>query len=159
MKIEFNLKTLYTLILITILIGFLSFIIINQIEEFKLQDDPTLKELKEKITPLFKYKKYTGILSSINDRDILSEISFYKGDKSYTINKHKIFLCLRDEKGELYPEQQLIYVLLHELAHTICESIGHTDEFNKIFDALLLEAIKLGIYDSSFEIIQDYCQY
>ena len=50
-----------------------------------------ISELKEKVQPLFsKEKKYTGILSRINDRDVISEISLYKGDKSYTINKHKI---------------------------------------------------------------------
>lgn len=129
-------------------------------EEYKLQSDPKLKELKEKIQPLFsKDKKYTGILSRINNRDVMNEIILYKGDKSYTINKHKVYLCLVDEKEQYYNDMMLLFVCLHEISHVLCNSIGHTDEFNEIFDALLQEASDMGIYDASYQPIQNYCQY
>ena len=151
---------LYTIILFIIIFGFLVWLIITQIEEYKLQDDPKLRELKDKVKPLFsKNKNYNGVLSSLNERDIMNEISIYKGEKSYTINKHKVFLCLRDENNDYYDDMMLLYVLLHEISHVLCNSIGHTEEFNDIFQALLDEASIMGIYNKEFEIIQNYCQY
>jgi hypothetical protein len=47
-----------------------------QIEEFKLQDDPMLKKLRKRIETLFKGDNYyTGILTPLNKRDILNEIT------------------------------------------------------------------------------------
>lgn len=151
---------LYTIILFIIIVGFFIWLIVTQIEEFKLQDDPKLRELKDKIKPLFsKNKIHNGVLSSLNNRDIMKEVTLYKGEKSYTINKHKVFLCLKDEKNYYYDDMMLLHVLLHEIGHVLCNSIGHTEEFNNIFQALLDEASIMGIYDKDFEIIQNYCQY
>lgn len=131
-----------------------------QIEEYKLQDDPILQKLKAKVAPVFKQDKYyDGILSPLNDRDVMNEITLYKGKKSYTINKQKVFLCLRDENKEYYDINMLTYVLLHEISHVICDEVGHTDKFHEIFDAVLEEAVKLKVYDPNIPIIQDYCQY
>ena len=134
--------------------------LLNKMEEYKLQDDPKLQQIKDKISPMFsKDIKYSGILEPLNSRDIMNEIELYKGDKSYTINKRKIFLCLFDENGNYYPDMMYIFVLLHELSHCICDEVGHTSKFNKIFDAILEKAEELNIYDSSFPIILDYCMY
>jgi len=153
-------QTLYTIVLAVLIFGFVAWLIITQIEEFKLQDDPKLKQLKEKIKPLFSSnKKYNGILSSMNHRNLLNEISLYKGDKSYTINKHKIFLCLKDEKNEYYNDNILLFVLLHECAHVLCNSVGHTEEFNQIFDALLEEAENLNILQANFQPPSNYCTF
>jgi hypothetical protein len=127
---QVNLTLIYTLILFFIIIGFIIFLIILQIEEYKLQDDPILKQLRQKVSPIFKKKNFTGILEPINKRDIMDEISLYKGDKSYTINKQKVFLCLKDEKDEYYQFNMLLYVLLHEISHVICDEIGNTDKFS-----------------------------
>lgn len=153
-------STVYTIILILIIIGFISWIIITQIEEFKLQDEPKLKELKSIVATLFdKNKKYTGFLSCLNNRDIMNEVSLYKGDKSYTINKHKVFLCLKDENLQYYDNNSLIYVLLHELSHVLTISIGHTPEFDNIFQSILDEASRQGIYNPAIPMIQNYCNY
>ena len=40
----------------------------------------------------------------------------------------------------------ITFVALHEMAHIITKSIGHTDKFWKNFKFLLQQAIKLGIY-------------
>lgn len=154
-----KITTIYTICLVLIILGFFAWLVITQIEEFHLQDDPKLRELKEKIKPIFNKKNYTGILECNNKRNILNEITLYKGDKSYTINKHKIFLCLKDENNNYYNDMMLLHVLLHECSHVLCTSVGHTDEFNTIFDAVLEEASKMGIYDKDFEIIQNYCTY
>ena len=152
-------NVLYSIILFFIIIGFVIWLVVMQMEEYKLQDDPKLIELKKKITPLFNKENYSGLLTSMNNSNLLDKISLYKGDKSYTINKQKIFLCLKDENGSYYDDMMLMYVLLHELSHVICDEVGHTQKFHDIFDEVLKEAHNQGIYDNSYEIIQDYCQY
>jgi len=66
---------------------------------------------------------------------------------------------LRDENNEYYNENMLIYVTLHEVAHAICDEIGHTQKFHEIFESLLDRAYNMGIYNPSIPIIQDYCQH
>jgi len=152
-------NVLYSIILFFIIIGFVIWLIVMQIEEYKLQDDPKLFELKKKISPLLNRENYSGLLTPMNNSNLLDKISLYKGDKSYTINKQKIFLCLKDENGSYYDDMMLMYVLLHELSHVICDEVGHTQKFHEIFDQVLEEAHIIGIYDKSYSIIQDYCQY
>lgn len=68
---------------------------------------------------------------------------------SYSINKgEKTVYCLRsrDDKNELVKLNTIMFVALHELAHTMSKSIGHTKEFWDNFRILLRNAIKLGIY-------------
>lgn len=85
-------------------------------------------------------------------------IKLYEGCKSYTLNKDKIFLCLRDRDGQTYDTNILMYVLLHEIAHTLCNEVGHTPQFKQIFDALLQRAIACGIY-TPVTIPKDYCNF
>jgi len=134
--------------------------IFRQIKECHLQNDPMLHQLKRDIEPLFKSnKEYAGYLAQINNNNILETISLFKGDKSYTINKEKIYLCLNDENGKYYDKNLLLYVLLHELSHVMCDEVGHTDEFYNIFDELLKEAINQKIYDSTKPVDPNYCKY
>jgi predicted metal-dependent hydrolase len=87
-------------------------------------------------------------------------IKLYKSNKSFTINKEKTFLCLYDKDGNYYPLNMIIYVLLHEIAHSLnVLDVGHTENFHEIFDQLLEEATKMGIYNPSIPIIQDYCNH
>ncbi len=69
---------------------------------------------------------------------------------SYSVNKgEKIVFCLRsrDEKNNLVELNTMMFVALHELAHTMTKSIGHTQEFWDNFRILLKNARKLGIYE------------
>lgn len=90
---------------------------------------------------------------------IVDKVSFNRGDKSYTINKEDIYLCLKDQEGNYYNENMLIYVALHEVAHAICDEVGHTQKFHDIFQELLDKAYHIGIYNPSIPVIQDYCMY
>ena len=68
---------------------------------------------------------------------------------SYSINKgEKIVFCLRsrDETNKLVDLNIMMFVALHELAHTMTKSIGHTEEFWNNFRILLRNAQNLGIY-------------
>lgn len=132
-------------VLAGILIVFLIWMITNQIKEHHLQDDPMLYTLKEVLKPV---------------HPVISQLKLYKGDKSYTINKQKIFLCLQDNNGEYYPLNMLMYVLLHEIAHLLNDKdVGHTPAFHEKFDELLDRATELGIYNPSIPVIQNYCNH
>lgn len=140
---------------------FISWIIREQIKENMLQDDPKLLELRALFDKVFyKNRKYNGELSRLNNRNIMDEITLYKGEKSYSINKHKVFLCLKDEKDVYYNNNILIYVLSHELAHCINrDNIGHTQEFYDIFEEVLDLMAQEGIYNPSLPIPSSYCTF
>ena len=128
-------------ILLIIIILFILFIE-NQIKE-NIEFDPMLITLKEILKPV---------------HPIISELKIYRGNKSYTINKEKIYLCLYDQNGEYYPINMLIYVLLHEIAHILNEDdIGHTPKFYEQFNKLLENSISIGVYNPSIPIILNYC--
>ena len=68
---------------------------------------------------------------------------------SYSVNKgEKIFFCIRlkDETNQLLDENTLAFVAIHELAHVMTRSIGHTKEFWSNFRFLLRHAVKANIY-------------
>ena len=68
---------------------------------------------------------------------------------SYSVNKgEKIVFCLRskDDKQELSDLNLMMFVAIHELAHVMTKSIGHTDEFWDNMKYLLKKAMKLNIY-------------
>ena len=84
-------------------------------------------------------------------------VEIYEGDKSYTINKKKVYICLKDSDGRYYNKNFLVYVVCHEYAHMCCDEIGHTGKFFSIFDDILQKAERHGIYDSSIPPLEDYC--
>ena len=69
---------------------------------------------------------------------------------SYSENKgQKIVICLRDKTTPPFPLIDLniiMFVLIHEMAHLMTSSIGHTPEFWTNFRKLLHESIQIGIY-------------
>jgi hypothetical protein len=155
-----EIKKNVSLILVVLILLLSSYFIYKQLAEFYIEDDSKLVELKKFLEPLFpKNEQYSGVLEPLNNRDILSEISLRKGEKSFTINKTKIFLCLKDKKDEYYNNNMLMYVLLHEIAHCLCDEIGHTEKFHNIFAALLEKATKLNIFDPKKSIDKNYCDY
>lgn len=143
MKKNYFFETIFYIFVIILLVGLILYTIYTQIKEHYQKSDPMLKIIKETIHPLHEEK--------------VSKISFYEGDKSYTINKKKIYLCLKDDNKEYYDFNMLIYVAIHELSHVLCDEIGHTPKFNRIFQENLLKAEKLGIYDPNKPIITNYC--
>ena len=136
-----------TILLGIIIILLLVLIIMRQFRRTKEgmdATDPVLRQLKQKLNVIHPKVK---------------DLNFYKGSESYTINKEDVYLCLKDENGEYYNENMLTYVTLHEIAHAICDEVGHTPKFHDIFQQLLDKAYHLGLYNPSIPIIQDYCQY
>lgn len=115
----------------------------NQIKENHLQSDPMLAKLKEIMNPLHPEVK---------------KLRLYRGKKSYTINKERIYLCLYDKNGDYYPINLLVYVLIHEFSHYLNkDDVGHTPAFHKKFEELLDKASDIGIYNPSIPIDATYC--
>jgi hypothetical protein len=75
------------------------------------------------------------------------------GVTSYTINKNKITLCLRNA-GKLVDINTLMFVAIHELGHVVTHEIHHTPTFWSNFSWLLEESINIGIYQH-----QDYAKH
>ncbi|QNH08546.1 136R [Invertebrate iridescent virus Kaz2018] len=122
--------------------------------------------LKQRLQMLFPpphmtRKKFTGILSMLNNRNLMAEIKLQEGPKSFTINKKQIFLCIKDKKSgdaNYYDYNSLIFVTLHEIAHVLCDELGHTQKFQHIFKELLDHASSLGLYDETKPFVKNYCQ-
>jgi predicted metal-dependent hydrolase len=68
---------------------------------------------------------------------------------SYSVNKgQKLVICIKEKDIEetLIDLNTIMFVVIHELAHIITKSIGHTEEFWENMRFLLKISIKLGIY-------------
>lgn len=128
------------LLILLIIVGFL----FRQIQEQYQQRDPLLIMIRSRLM----------LLSPVAER-----LQYYEDNKSYTINKTKIYMCLRNQDNEYYSINMLMYVAIHELAHVICDEVGHTPKFHKIFSELIDKAIMLGIYDPTEPLVNDYCDF
>jgi len=103
----------------------------------KYPKDPRVKRVKERFNP-----------------DKISESSPTSQYTSYSVNKgEKIVFCLRSKETEqeLHDFNTITFVALHELAHLMTESIGHTQEFWDNFRFILKNAIQKGYYE-----VQDF---
>ncbi len=109
--------------------------LVNNIEMFSNQSElDYIERLKNKFTR-------TGTK--------IYETDFNSSYTSYAINKgEEIAFCIRCKpSGELHDINLLMYVAVHEMAHTACKDNGHTELFNKVFRFLLTQAVKLGLYE------------
>jgi len=67
---------------------------------------------------------------------------------AYTVNKTKLYICLRDNSGEFEDKYNRIYfVAMHELAHIITKSVGHTEEYWNNYRLVLKTAIDNDLYE------------
>ena len=72
-------------------------------------------------------------------------------DVSYNVNKGEVIsICLRNYNNpdEFHDFNDLIFVTIHEIAHSCNESYGHDRKFWKIFRILLEVAVKNNIYNN-----------
>ena len=68
---------------------------------------------------------------------------------SYSINKgEKVVFCLRSKDGRntLTSLNTMMFVAIHELAHIMTKSIGHTTEFWDNMKFLLKVGVEIGVY-------------
>lgn len=94
--------------------------------------DPRIKVMIERFNP-----------------DNMMENDLNEDSTSYSENKgEKIVVCLRDKRDgyPLVDDNTVMFVVLHEMAHLMTTTIGHTPEFWTNFRRLLKDACGLGIY-------------
>jgi hypothetical protein len=93
--------------------------------------DPRVKILVERFNP-----------NSMIENDIDADTTSYSENKGETL-----VVCLRDKRAP-YPfadENTVMFVLLHEMAHLMTTTIGHTPEFWNNFKKILQDANQVGI--------------
>ena len=105
---------------------------------------------QEKISQNLKdnYNSFVNIMENNSDNST-----------SYTLNKEKIVMCLRNKDDEFVKMNELMFVAIHEMAHIGTKSIQHTVEFWNNFKFILKEAekLKLWSYVDYSKFPQDYC--
>lgn len=80
----------------------------------------------------------------------LQETPHEPNESSYTINKGELMsICLRkkNKNKEFHNNETLIFVIIHELAHVMSVSEGHTSEFMDNFRFILKETKNAGLYN------------
>lgn len=129
------------LLILFILLLFLWYVFHVKYENY-LENEDTIVRLKNRLIPAFPE---------------LMNVKLMKSDASYTINKQKIYLCTESD-GEIYDDNMLTYVILHELAHTLCPEIGHGKQFQRIFGSLLARAANHNLFDPNMPRVENYCK-
>jgi predicted metal-dependent hydrolase len=99
------------------------------------------------------YPEYIEYINQFDEnfnpsRTKIYETSLTSDYTSYSINKgEELVFCIRSKSTmKLHDINLLMYVAVHELAHTACPETGHTPLFNKIFKFMLEQAINLQLY-------------
>ena len=88
-------------------------------------------------------------------------LEFFTSDESYTEDKKRIFMCLKDRDGKYYKYNHLMQVLLHELAHAFSSVIDKehkTPEFNNLHNEYRNKAQALNLVDLSDQVPHNYCR-
>lgn len=103
-------------------------------QDLGLSQDPPVTRFLQRFTP-----------------DVFVENDMGSKDTSYSENKgQRIVVCLRDKtRPPQYPlvdANTVMFVVLHEMAHLMTETIGHTQEFWTNFRRILQDAVQLGLY-------------
>ena len=116
------------------------------IAKIRIKLEKLINSMKEK----YPNDKSVNRMSKKFNADNISESGKSSQYTSHSVNKgEKIVFCVRqkDENESLVEENTITFVAIHELAHIMTKSIGHTDEFWDNFKRLLKEAIDMGIYN------------
>ena len=88
-------------------------------------NDKTIKRIQ---------KYWTGTISEIPQSETIA----------YALDKRDLFMCVRDNAGNVQQLDDLLFVLLHELSHIMNSTYGHDAPFWKQFKRTLEMANKLG---------------
>jgi predicted metal-dependent hydrolase len=113
-----------------------------------------LARINQKIINLLTYFRQGNYMTSdikrLSDKYNPNQLSeTLPGSKytSYSVNKgEQISLCIRHSDNTFIDDNTVIFVLLHELAHIMTTSVGHTKEFWDNMKYLLEQGEILGIY-------------
>jgi len=90
-------------------------------------------------------KRFINRMKSVK----LKETPYNESGAGYTINKGDIYLCLVNKETQILNDvEDVMFVLMHELAHTMSTSYGHGPEFKTNFDFIVKLCVKLKLWKS-----------
>lgn len=95
------------------------------------------------------YKTNNNVKRLLNNRNVVIEevAKKYGNEAAYSINKgERIGICLKSKSGSFENENNMFFVLMHELAHIMSKDYGHHDQFWKNFALLIENAIEAKLY-------------
>ena len=111
-------------------------IMLGKVVKYMNKHNLPTKEIGNKV----KEKYNTIVIGTINQKENIP---------GYAINKKEIRLCINENNSIIHT----FYVMMHEFAHTITNSDGHTQEFHFIFESLINVADKLNLIHKSTSTI------
>ena len=112
------------------------------------------KRLDTLVKKLAKHYKKDARVKRLSKRFVsknISEVASNSKLTSYSVNKgEKIVFCLRSRDGKetLVDINTIMFVALHEIAHVMTISVGHTHEFWENFRFLLSHAVHWKLYET-----------
>jgi hypothetical protein len=126
----------------------------NEIEKASnllAQTTDKLSYLVENLNNRFKNRKNVQRLVENFNPTTIKETLPTSEYTAYSENKgEKLAFCLNknnNNNNNLIDQNTLMFVAIHEIAHIMTLSVGHTDEFWQNFKFLLENAVQLGIYE------------
>lgn len=115
------------------------------------QTTDKLKYLVENMGARYKNRKNVQRLVENFNPTTIKETLPTSEYTAYSENKgEKLAFCLNKNKNNndnLIDSNTLMFVAIHEIAHIMTVSVGHTEEFWQNFKFLLENAVELGIYE------------
>jgi predicted metal-dependent hydrolase len=117
----------------------------NLLAKIRIKLETLCKIMKEK----YPNDENVKIMNERFNPDNITETGKNNQYTSYSVNKgEKIVFCIRqkDEKETLVDENTITFVSIHELAHIMTKSVGHTKEFWDNFKRLLKAAVEHNLY-------------
>jgi hypothetical protein len=107
-------------------------LLIHYKQDKSYASDPRIKVMIERFHP-----------ENLCENDISADSTSYSENKG-----ERIVVCLRDKSPpyKLTDSNTVTFVLLHEMAHLMTTTIGHTPEFWTNFKNILHDASSIGIY-------------
>ena len=92
-------------------------------------------------------REHIELLKDNYNPDALSETIPGSKYTSYSVNKgEKISICIRQSDKIFMDDNTILFVVIHELAHVMTISTGHTEEFWNNMKFLLEQAETINIY-------------
>lgn len=99
--------------------------------------------LKERIVKMIKNYDVSHLKENFPINTLIGD----KPDSSFTLNKKKMSICLRDDNTKAFHDiNDIMFVCIHELAHIINPTYGHPKSFWQYMKFLLHESVEIGIY-------------
>lgn len=78
---------------------------------------------------------------------------------TFVRNKSDIYLVTTRSDGSLYNDNTILHAGIHEVAHILCPTQGHDENFHRIETELLTRGERLGIINRRSPRDRDYpCQ-